>query len=433
MTTNIPLIEVIIEVLRKYQRPLTIQEIHEAIISSQLYNFESTNSEDIVQSQVNLHTNKVNSPSTSSSKYFEQLSDNTYTLLSNPAPSIKGKTHNRTQRSIFTDLSDSDNTLIEGYSYPALPITQNKHRFYFSTIPVADLFPSCFVARRNEDPIAGFQRTLSETRANDIANYLASGLGSIPTNIVLSAQSAADLRYNSRSKTISYNRVKNAFLVLDGQHRLWGYHKCSVTHRVPVAIYVNLSRSEEARLFVDINTNQRGVSAALLLDIKQIANLENNDEQLLRTLFDRLQQDPHSPLVGKLSAAKSAPGKISRISFNRSLQPLIASGVLSNVDQETKYKLILNYLNAFDAELDDKSYLTRSAYFEAIFDLLDEVVNNSLAIYNNVKQESLQNTIQPLAKINLFATMGTSITKKGILDSMKAILRRSLPLSDDLL
>ena len=107
-------------------------------------------------------------------------------------------------------------------SYPAFLVTQNEYRFYFSTIPASDLFDWCFVSSRDEDPIVGFQRSLNENRADDIAKYLAKSKGSIPTNIVLSAQEAAGLIYNSRVKTISFKRQQGAFLVLDGQHRLWG-------------------------------------------------------------------------------------------------------------------------------------------------------------------------------------------------------------------
>jgi DNA sulfur modification protein DndB len=117
---------------------------------------------------------------------------------------------------------------------------------------VDDLFDYCFVARRKEDSQEGFQRALTEVRADDISRYLSSGNGSIPTNVVLSAQSEAVLQYNARSKQIIFERVPRAFLVLDGQHRLWGYSKCPVKHRVPVAIYEGLSRAEEAKLFIDI-------------------------------------------------------------------------------------------------------------------------------------------------------------------------------------
>lgn len=120
-------------------------------------------------------------------------------------------------------------------SYPALLITQNRHRFYFTTIPVDDLFQYCFVARRDEDPKIGFQRALTEPRADDIARYLADGAGSIPSNVVLSAQPSAGFAYDRRTKSVSFGRSSKAFLVLDGQHRLWGYSKCSARHRVPVA------------------------------------------------------------------------------------------------------------------------------------------------------------------------------------------------------
>jgi hypothetical protein len=59
-------------------------------------------------------------------------------------------------------------------SVPAFPLTQNDHRFYFSTIPVGDLYPYCFVSRRESDPEAGFQRSLNTKRAEDIARYLIS-------------------------------------------------------------------------------------------------------------------------------------------------------------------------------------------------------------------------------------------------------------------
>lgn len=316
-------------------------------------------------------------------------------------------------------------------SYPALVLTQNKHRFYFSTIPVEDLFPNCFVARREEDPQMGFQRTLTESRADDIAKYLAEGVGSIPSNIVLSAQNEALLQYNSRAKTISFVRVPRAFLVLDGQHRLWGYGKCAVKHRVPVAIYERLSRAEEAKLFIDINTNQRGVPAALLLDIKQLAAIESEKESLLRTLFDRLGSDSQSALSGNLSAAKSTPHKISRVAFNRALGAALNSEVVRPLQGEDLYKLVRNYINAFDAELVQKNTLTKAGYFEGIFEMFDEVVRATMSSHNNAKQRSLQDTIRPITKLD-FSGRG-KLSKKGYTELMQSAFRQSVAISAEML
>lgn len=324
---------------------------------------------------------------------------------------------------------------VDPASYRALLITQNGRRFFFATIPVDELFPCCFVARRDEDPLLGFQRALNEPRADDIAKYLSAGTGSIPSNIVLSAQAVAHIKYSARAGSISFTPIKGAFLVLDGQHRLWGYQKCAVRHRVPVAIYAGLTRAEEAKLFIDINTTQRGVPAALLLDIKQIAEIESHKEQLLRDIFDRLQKDPHSPLAGKLSAAKSLTGRISRVTFNKAMGGALSSGVLADNDADFRYRLILNYLNAFDAELTDKRLLLRSAYFEAVIEVMDEVVRNTITLHGNAKQESLQKTIRPLAQLNLAGASGSRAlpTKKAIVSLMQAALRQNVPLSEDML
>ncbi|MEZ4400829.1 MAG: DGQHR domain-containing protein [Kofleriaceae bacterium] len=319
-------------------------------------------------------------------------------------------------------------------SYPALLLRQNKHRFYFTTIPVDDLFDYCFVARRKEDPKLGFQRELNEERANDISRYLAAGDGSIPTNIVLSAQTEARFAYTRSTKTVSFKRTPGAFLVLDGQHRLWGYHKCPLRHRVPVAIYQELDRESETKLFIDINTTQRGVPAALLLDIKSLAAIESGREKILRDLFDRFKSDSKSPLHGKLSPAKSLAGKISRVTFNRAVSQTLNSNHMTPLDGDMRYRVLLNYLNSFDAELaaDNKKALVRSAFFEAIFDIFDDVLRETIARKGNLKVDSLRETIQPLASIDMTASTSQP-TKRTIVLAMRTALNKSSPISSGML
>lgn len=73
-------------------------------------------------------------------------------------------------------------------AYTALKVEQNGHYIYFTTIPIDELFDYCIVERRSENPTEGFQRRLSESRAEEIAEYLNTEANSIPINIVLSAQ-----------------------------------------------------------------------------------------------------------------------------------------------------------------------------------------------------------------------------------------------------
>jgi DGQHR domain-containing protein len=286
-------------------------------------------------------------------------------------------------------------------SYPALRMEQNNQKFYFTTIPKADIFPFCYVADRNEDPVKGFQRVLDITRAKDIAKYLDESLGSIPTNVVLSAQVESELRYEGKTKTLKFRRFPKSFLVLDGQHRLYGYGLTQKNHRVPVSIYEGLTKQEEVALFIDINTTQRGVPAALLLDIKQLAQRENAEEMKLRQMFDALGTQPDSPLFGLMSASQSARGRIARPSFNKAVQPLLRIQVMEQLSPEKRLELFKNYLRALDRTLADPKLIRTAAFFESFCAVFEEVLRLSRERYSNYKLDSLTKVLGPLNNIDL--------------------------------
>jgi len=271
---------------------------------------------------------------------------------------------------------------------------QNNQKFYFTTMPKADIFPFCYVADRNEDPAKGFQRVLDITRAKDISKYLDESRGSIPTNIVLSAQPEAEFKYDSSKKTLKFKRCPKSFLVLDGQHRLYGYGLTQKDHRVPVAIYEGLSKQAEVALFIDINTTQRGVPAALLLDIKHLAERESVEEAQLREMFDAIGSQTDSPLYGLTSASQSARGRIARPSFNKAVQPLIRIAVMEQLPREKRFELFKNYLRAVDQTLADPKLLRIAAYFESFCAIFDEVLRLSRERHSNYKLESLAKVLR---------------------------------------
>jgi DGQHR domain-containing protein len=182
--------------------------------------------------------------------------------------------------------------------YSVSLVRQGNHTFYTLTLPSDVLARTCVVSTRKEDPKKGFQRVLDHRRAQDIANYIDQHQGSIPNSIVLSAQPAANLKVLGRGKTLEFEDTPGAFLILDGQHRVFGFalSKSETPLRVPVVIYNNLSRTDESRLFIDINTKQRPVPSQLLLDIKQLAEIESEAETTLREIFDRFNDDLNSTI-----------------------------------------------------------------------------------------------------------------------------------------
>ncbi len=229
-------------------------------------------------------------------------------------------------------------------SYTASLLTQGNTRFYTLSMPSDVLAETCMVEPRNEDPIEGFQRALDTGRAKDIARYIDSGTGTIPSSIVLSAQVDAELQYKRTTRTLSFNRHPKSFLILDGQHRVYGFSLASSTLRVPVVIYNGLTRTEEARLFMDINTKQRPVPNELILDIKRLADTESNTEGLLRDVFDAFDKNASSPLLGLMSPSERKKGKISRVTFNRALKNIYDS--FADEEADYVYDVLSSYMQA---------------------------------------------------------------------------------------
>jgi DGQHR domain-containing protein len=150
------------------------------------------------------------------------------------------------------------------------------------------------------------------------------GFGTIPTSIILSAQEAAEFEYTRTKRTVRFRDFPKSFLVLDGQHRIYGFSLASSELRVPVVIYNDLSRVDESRLFIDINTKQKPVPNELLLDIRKLAEYRNDVETRLGDIFDLFATDPSSPLLGSMSPSKRKRDHISRVTFNTAIKPVLA-------------------------------------------------------------------------------------------------------------
>jgi DGQHR domain-containing protein len=282
---------------------------------------------------------------------------------------------------IVLDDQDADSAKTEdGSGYAARLVTQGKHKFYTLTLPSDVLAKTCVVETRLRDPIEGFQRKLDEKRAQDIADYIDSGFGTIPCSIVLSAQPEAELEYLSKSQVLRFKRVSGAFLILDGQHRVYGFHKARTSLRVPVVIYNGLTRSEEARLFIDINTKQRPVPNELLLDIKRMADAETDVDAIQRDVYDLFNSENDSPLIGMMSPSSRSRGKISRVTFKVALNSIWRT--VSDSDAETLYSVLRSYLAVWAAQfrkVGAPSTIANSTMFRAIillFPLVAERVSD---------------------------------------------------------
>jgi DGQHR domain-containing protein len=255
----------------------------------------------------------------------------------------------------------------EFVSDSALVVTQGRHRFYSLVLPSDLLAATCTIDARLENPIDGFQRLLDKRRARDIADYIDSGFGTVPSAIILSAQPSAQLHYDRKSGLLRFRKDRRSFLIIDGQHRVYGFNLAARSVKAPVVIYNKLSRAEECQLFMDINTKQRPVPPELLLDIRRLSEMESAAEALLHNVFDLFASEEDSALSGLLSPSERRKGKISRVTFNAALKSI--EGAFVDAEARDVYVVFNAYLQACVAGLrfhGVETNIANSALFKAL-------------------------------------------------------------------
>jgi DGQHR domain-containing protein len=260
--------------------------------------------------------------------------------------------------------ASSDDSFV---SDAALLVTQGRHRFYSLVLPSDLLAATCMVDARAENPTDGFQRLLDKRRAREIADYVDCGFGTVPSAIILSAQPSAQLRYDRKTGILHFRKNQRSFLIIDGQHRVYGFNLATRSVKVPVVIYNKLSRADECRLFMDINTKQRPVPPELLLDIRRLSETESAADALRHNVFDLFSSEEDSALAGLLSPSERRKGKISRVTFNAALKSIEHAFV--DAEAPDVYGVLNAYLTACVAGLryhGVEANIANSALFKAL-------------------------------------------------------------------
>lgn len=286
-------------------------------------------------------------------------------------------------------------------------VRQGEHRFYTLTMPSKVLAACSFATTKDENPTEGFQRVLDVKRAQAIADYIDNG-GTIPSSVVLSAQPESNFRSVDRSKTAAFKFCPHSFLIIDGQHRVFGFAKAKTAFRVPVVIYDNLSKEQEARLFIDINTKQRPVPKELLLAIKSLARDESDIEAALSQVFDLFHSDSKSALIGWTSSTKKATAKLDRVTFNAGLRPHLGLFEGKAIDQT--YTIWNSYFAAVMSGLRDKNIehaIAKKITFRAFCDIFPDVIQRVQDRYRSkYTPDNISSVLKPI-----FGLASTSFTR----------------------
>ncbi|MBE0470999.1 MAG: DGQHR domain-containing protein [Methyloprofundus sp.] len=301
------------------------------------------------------------------------------------------------------------------FSIDGLKVNYNDTTFYVAVINADKLFKISEVSRAEENPEVGYQRLLGQSRANKIAAYINDG-NVIPGALILSATKKDIIKFKDNKLTLSDE--PRGFLVIDGQHRLYGAHQSSKNIPIPVCIFDGLSKEEEVRYFLDINGTQRGVPKTLQLELTKFTAEPESKEDILMTLFGELDENIKSPLNGKLTRTRTITGKLSHVPFQNALMPLIEKAPLYSLKPQQKIELLINFLSSVEdiliEEYGNASKLTNAAFFQALMMVFEDACSSALQKHGNYRKDSFLDVLKDISEISLEEHSGTN--KKAIKD-----------------
>lgn len=203
---------------------------------------------------------------------------------------------------------------------PAIKGKMGGFEYYEFSIEPEKLLKIGYVLHRseaNKEMMPTYQRIIKKKRLKEVCDFINNG-GYFPNSIIISIDTAGrKLQFDSSSLQADDSISKIGILhlpkryhsayIIDGQHRLYGYSdsKYSNSNSVPVVAFINLGRSEQLKLFMEINENQKSVSKSLrtILSSDMLwdsQSFSDRREAVCSKLAQMLGEEQTSPLLGRI-------------------------------------------------------------------------------------------------------------------------------------
>lgn len=243
---------------------------------------------------------------------------------------------------------------------------------YIFSMKVKDLLPIYYVAVRGRDNVEGaVQRVLNKRRIGSIKSFILEGNMFFNSFILNWTDENYPLRFENGNLQIPV--IPAAAQVIDGQHRLEGLkqaveEKAEIGEQeVTVVLVQNLRTSDAAKIFLNINAEQKPVPSSLVYDL--FGEVKSKDYYIVRAndIAKRLHEDPSSPYYQciKIPGAAQGVGKVDLSTVVNALkQHIIDDGVFSqyNIDDyELQYRIICNYFNVIKGYYEKEKLWLKSA------------------------------------------------------------------------
>lgn len=209
------------------------------------------------------------------------------------------------------------------------------HEYYEFSIEPEKLLKIGYVLHRNEankNMMPTYQRIIKRKRLKEVQSFINDG-GYFPNSIIVSIDSGGRKLQIDESPTKLDDSISkigvlhlpkryHSAYIIDGQHRLYGYSDSEYanTNSIPIVAFVDLDRSEQLKLFMDINENQKSVSKTLRItlnsDMLWDSPNQNERRDAIRSKIAQMcGEEQSSPLLGRVVIGEDEKNNIKCITI----------------------------------------------------------------------------------------------------------------------
>lgn len=326
---------------------------------------------------------------------------------------------------------------------------------YTQSMKIKDVVNIFYVAVRGKDEEEGaVQRVLNRQRIASIKKYVLEGNNFYSTFILNWTDSKLKPEFKDNEITIPI--VNYSAQAIDGQHRLVGLQEALKENEIIgekeilVTLSLNLKTKEAARIFININSEQKPVPKSLIYDLfGEIESDTNHSINRATDIADELNQNIESPFYSSIKYPGQPKGvglvDLSTVvsSLKKHLEPdgVFASHKLTNLQNQKA--VILNYFTALKFYYDREEiwsnknknpFLTNAGFFGAIEHLIKNLLIKC-AEKKSFKTEDFKTLLdlpkgELIQRIDLKNLEGKS-QRKAIVDYLQENYLKSLPNQDE--
>lgn len=214
---------------------------------------------------------------------------------------------------------------------------------YVALIPGKWLLNHVTPSWRIADPIEGFQRIVNEKRAIQIAKTVLDQERGFPNAIIL-ATPQKKLTTNGNKIALTED---SKFLVVDGQHRLWAQKFSDYDAPYTCMLHLALDEQDMAKLFVEINDNQKRVPSSLRWDLVRLVRDNDQTEVRASDLVYELATSDASPLQQRIDLTGEVKElKLKQGSFAPEIQSLIKKPPLRDLGIDHQLDILIDFFTA---------------------------------------------------------------------------------------